>query len=372
MKAIQVIPPGKTLGVLTDLPVPALRDGYCLVKVSAVALNPTDWKHVDYGAADPGSTVGCEYAGVVVAVGRGGAAGFREGDRIAGLVRGSDRTNHENGAFAEYLVAKAALQFRIPDSMSDEQAATLGVSLATVGQGLYKSLKLPLPKLPTSPPPPSSAAAAAEPEKTYLFIHAASTSVGLYATQCARASGLTVITTSSPRHHALLSRLGASLTLDRHAPEHETARRIAAYTDGNLLHAWDCTGTGASLCAASLSRSTSSSSSSPLYGVINPGVETEHLTSINPAIQGPPRFTLAYDVFGEPYVFRGVGIEPAEDEFAHASMFTALCQSLLEEGVVVPIEPDVNRGGSGLEGVLVGLDELRAGRVSGTKLVYTL
>ena len=46
-------------------------------------------------------------------------------------------------------------------------------------------------------------------------------------------------------------------------------------------------------------------------------------------------------------------------------MFTALCQRLLEEGVVVPIEPVVNRGGSGLGGVLVGLDELRAGRVSG-------
>lgn len=63
---------------------------------------------------------------------------------------------------------------------------------------------------------------------------------------------------------------------------------------------------------------------------------------------------------------------PAEDELPHASMFAALCQRLLEEGVVVPIEPDVDRGGSGLEGVLVGLDELRAGRVSGTKLVYTL
>lgn len=87
MKAIQVLPPGKALGVLADLPVPALRNGYCLVRVSAVALNPTDWKHVDYGAADPGSTVGCEYAGVVAAVGRG-VAGFREGDRIAGLVRG--------------------------------------------------------------------------------------------------------------------------------------------------------------------------------------------------------------------------------------------------------------------------------------------
>ena len=44
----------------------------------------------------------------------------------------SDRTNHENGAFAEYLVAKAAFQFHIPSFMADEEAATLGVAVATV------------------------------------------------------------------------------------------------------------------------------------------------------------------------------------------------------------------------------------------------
>lgn len=31
-----------------ELSVPKLRDDYILVKVKAVALNPTDWKHVDY------------------------------------------------------------------------------------------------------------------------------------------------------------------------------------------------------------------------------------------------------------------------------------------------------------------------------------
>jgi NADPH:quinone reductase-like Zn-dependent oxidoreductase len=33
--------------IVTDHPVPSLRPDHMLVKVRAVALNPTDWKHLD-------------------------------------------------------------------------------------------------------------------------------------------------------------------------------------------------------------------------------------------------------------------------------------------------------------------------------------
>ena len=35
-----------------------------------VAQNPTDWKHVQFGLVKPGSTVGCDFAGEVVEVGK--------------------------------------------------------------------------------------------------------------------------------------------------------------------------------------------------------------------------------------------------------------------------------------------------------------
>ena len=41
MKAIKVVGPGKA--EIQEVPVPKLRDDYILVKVNAVALNPTDW-----------------------------------------------------------------------------------------------------------------------------------------------------------------------------------------------------------------------------------------------------------------------------------------------------------------------------------------
>jgi NADPH:quinone reductase-like Zn-dependent oxidoreductase len=44
--AIVVQKPGEA--AKDEVPVPKLRDDYILVKVAAVALNPTDWKHIDF------------------------------------------------------------------------------------------------------------------------------------------------------------------------------------------------------------------------------------------------------------------------------------------------------------------------------------
>lgn len=58
---------------------------------------------------------------------------------------GRDKTNHNNGAFGNYIEVKAALQLKIPESLSFEQAATLGVGIVTCvsdyptthGRGIY-------------------------------------------------------------------------------------------------------------------------------------------------------------------------------------------------------------------------------------------
>lgn len=136
---------------MTDRSIPDLRPGYLLVKVSAVALNPTDWKHIEF-AAPPGALIGCDYAGIVEETGTGYDKNWKKGDRICGLCHGGDETQFENGAFAEHIVVKADVQMKIPDQMSDEEAATVGVGFTTVGQGLFQSLKLPLPSQPAKSP----------------------------------------------------------------------------------------------------------------------------------------------------------------------------------------------------------------------------
>lgn len=82
-----IVGEGRTVSV-QEVEVPAkIRDEYMLVKVHAVALNPTDWKHIDYMLADPGSKSGCDYAGVVEELGSK-VSKFKKGDRIAGFAHG--------------------------------------------------------------------------------------------------------------------------------------------------------------------------------------------------------------------------------------------------------------------------------------------
>lgn len=189
MKAIKVHGP-KNASVIRDAKVPSLRPDYVLVKTSCIALNPTDWKHIDFLASyvaplfdrkkthlnqNPreGATVGCDYSGTVVEVGKDVKKDFKKGDRIAGFTHGVNATQAEDGAFGEYLVAKGDVQMKVPDNVSDEEAATLGVGISTIGQGMYQSLGLPWPNEATK-------------EKIPLLIYGGSTATGLFALQFAK------------------------------------------------------------------------------------------------------------------------------------------------------------------------------------------
>lgn len=139
VKAVIVSAPA-TLSVETDRPMPTLRDDTILVKTMSVSLNPTDWKNSLRSA--PGITVGCDYAGIVEAIGPAVQKPFCVGDRVCGLIHGCNPEKPSDGAFAEYVVARGDMQVIIPECLSFQKAATLGVSLITVGQSLYQSLQL--------------------------------------------------------------------------------------------------------------------------------------------------------------------------------------------------------------------------------------
>ena len=71
-----------------EVPIPLVRDGWVIVQVRAIAINPTDWKHVAWSGAGIGSRVGCDYAGIVEQVGPN-VSNFVKGDRITGWIHGS-------------------------------------------------------------------------------------------------------------------------------------------------------------------------------------------------------------------------------------------------------------------------------------------
>ncbi|KAJ4245018.1 hypothetical protein NW762_014225 [Fusarium torreyae] len=345
-KAIVYVEKGKA--TIQEVPRPKLRDDYILVKVHAVGLNPTDWKHIDFGRAETGSRIGCDYAGIVEEVGSKVTKPFKKGDRISGVVHGGDATQIENGGFAEYIVAKGDVQIKTPDNITDEDAATLGISIATVGQGLYKTLGLPLPTEDKK-------------DDQYILIYGGSTATGIYGIQFAKLSGLKVIATASPHNFDYLKSLGAEKVFDYNSPN--VADEIRKYTNNSLKLAWDCTGQAAGICAGSLS------SEGGKYATLLP-VDKKDLLEVNPNVDGPYA-TLMYSIFGERF-FKGQETPAKPDEFEFAKRFWEVARQLLEEGKLSAPRTYVNRGGSSFEGILKGLDELRANKVSGGKLVYTL
>lgn len=129
MKALTVH--GKTATLVLDRPVPSPRPDQLLVKVKAVALNPTDWKHIWRGMVADNGLSGCDYAGEVVQVGKDVTRAFKVGERIAGVAHGANFSNINDGVFAEYAVVKGDLQVHIPNSLSFESASTFPLGVST-------------------------------------------------------------------------------------------------------------------------------------------------------------------------------------------------------------------------------------------------
>jgi NADPH:quinone reductase-like Zn-dependent oxidoreductase len=122
-----------------------------LVRVSAVALNPTDYKMPQFHPT-PGSVIGCDFMGSVIEAGPA-ATEYGTGTRICGVVHGSNPANPNNGAFAEYLVTDSRLVLRLPDNWSDLEGAALGgIGWITMGLSITDVLGLAgRPSQPASP-----------------------------------------------------------------------------------------------------------------------------------------------------------------------------------------------------------------------------
>ncbi|KAL8388036.1 hypothetical protein RB595_009500 [Gaeumannomyces hyphopodioides] len=350
-----VVIKGQGQAAIEEVPTPRLRDEYILIKTTAVALNPTDWKHVEgtFGAG----RVGCDYAGVVVEVGKGVTKDFKPGDRIAGFCHGSNKSELEDGAFGEYIVAKGDIQLKVPDHLSDEDASTLGVGVATCGQGLYQALGLPLP---------SDEAGVKAAAGTPILIYGGSTATGILGIQYAKLSGFRVLATASPRNFDYLRSLGADEVYDYGAGDWPEAVRRS--TGGKLRHAWDCIVTEQSVrgCAAALDADPGAAGA-PQYAALL-FVDQAVLKAANPAVDGP-KVTVGYTAVGEAFS-KWAEYPASPEDFEHAKAFFGLTERLLAEGKLRPAKTETDRGGKGLEGVMVGLQEHKAGKVSGCKLVY--
>lgn len=329
--------------VTPDVKVPRLRPTYVLAKVEAIALNPTDWKHVARKMAS-NCISGCDFAGTVVEVGPEVTKSLKPGDRIAGTTHGANAAEPEDGCFAEYTMAKGALLVKIPDSLSFEQAATAPLGVSTVAQGMYqKALNMALPTSPIKTPEP-------------VLIYGGSSATGSLAIQYAKLSGYKVLTTCSPHNNDFVKSLGADVVYNYKDPD--CGQQINKETNNSLKLIWDTISLEASakICAEAMS----SDPSGCKYGSIGMvKFPREHI---------PNTMTLMYTIFNETFSLFGNEFKASKEDFDFAKMFFEMTERLIAEGRLKTHPESV--GSNGLEGALKGMEDLKNDKVSGKKLVY--
>ena len=184
---------------LEDIPEPPPpAPGEARLRMRAIALNHIDvwgWRGMAFAQRQLPICVGVEAVGEIVALGEG-VEGWKVGDRVApygaqtcghcrACVEGRDNLCenvagvmgfHLDGFAREYVNQKARLMVRVPEAVSDNDAACAAVTFSTVEHMLFDNAKL-------------------QPGETIL-IQAAGSGIGTVAIKEAKALGCTVIATA--------------------------------------------------------------------------------------------------------------------------------------------------------------------------------
>ncbi len=194
-----------------DAPRPEAGPGEVLIQVRAAGVNPVDWKIregylKDFFPLTLPFTLGADAAGTVAGVGTG-VTEFAVGDAVYGPVR-----MNQNGAYAEFVTAPAALLAPKPASLTFPEAASLPVAVLTAWQAL------------------TTAGFAAGQS---VLVHAAAGGVGSMAVQLAKAWGASrIVGTASARNADYVRALGADEVIDYQNTPFETIAPVDVVLDG--------------------------------------------------------------------------------------------------------------------------------------------
>jgi NADPH:quinone reductase-like Zn-dependent oxidoreductase len=194
MKAMQMV--SREIGpvlqpVNAPQPVPGLGEVLIQVHAAGVITTELGWyptTHTKSGASRTLAVPGHEFSGVIAALGPG-VTEFALGDTIYGM-----NDWFQDGATAEFCLAKPEWIAAKPARLTHQEAATVPISALTAWQGLLTRAKVKA--------------------GDQVLIHGGSGAVGLFAVQLARLQGAHVTATVSARNAALVRELGARTVID--------------------------------------------------------------------------------------------------------------------------------------------------------------
>ncbi len=203
---------------LVDWPQPTIKPNEVLIEVKAVSVNPADW-HVmraspffvrfSTGLMRPKNPIlGADFSGEVLEVGSE-VAQYKVGDRVFG--------ESFQGSFAEQHAVSVENIARIPENVSYEDAACLGIAAMTALQGLEENGKLQVGE--------------------HVLVNGSTGGVGHFAVQIAKAMGADVTAVCSGGKVDFARSLGADHVINYQQEsihEHNGQYDLILDTHGNM------------------------------------------------------------------------------------------------------------------------------------------
>ena len=190
---------------ITEIATPSITEKEVLVKVTAAGVNPLD-NMISRGEVKMivpyklPQTAGNEVVGIIEETGRQ-VKNLKVGDRVFGRLP----LDHI-GAFAEYVAVDSQALAKVPDYLSDEEAAAVPLTALTIMQALDLM--------------------GAQAGKT-IFISGGTGGVGSMAIPIAKAKGLTVITNGAGDSAERVLNLGADRFIDYKTEDYtKTVRQV--------------------------------------------------------------------------------------------------------------------------------------------------
>ncbi|KAK6824275.1 hypothetical protein RU639_005075 [Aspergillus parasiticus] len=320
-----------------------LPPSYILIRVSFVALNPCNWKMIDFSPAI-GTVGGNDFSGRVVAIGSA-VSGRSETPSVVfstDWIRMSERWNGLGRLPSQYAEATCLGAGVVTADMA---LRALGASLTEIALGgLSLCDEASTGSRKASPSP-------------YILVYGGSTATGTMAVQVARLAGYSPITTCSPSHNALVQSYGAIKAFDYRSASCGVA--IRAFTKGKLSLILDCTASMESMkiCYAAMG------AREGRYVGLEPSAT--RIQTARKDVQSS--WVMALTIFGKPVDLKGpFGRDAVPGDYEWAAKWYKQAGKLVEEDLLRPHPASVRSGG------WEGLEELRCGLVKGGKLVYAV
>lgn len=305
-----------------------------LIKNTCIAFNPLEWKIAKLGffPIPYPSIIGFSYGGQVEAIGDN-VSGFSIGDYVVVSRKASDNDN-KFGGYQKFAIASADAAIKLLRGEDLKNAASSYTNFRAVVAITNIVLGLDRPSL-DGPKPKNG---------KKVLVYGGSSSVGSLAIQLTSQAGYTVLTTSSPRNLAFVSKLGAEKVVDHTTSGKEVIASLVA--EGPFDFVLDAISLPSTV---SVVVSVLEAQKGGSFVTMMPGAEDEVL---------PSGVTRLYDAF--PFLLE-------REENKEAQQWVAdYFPNALSRGLIQPVAVEKVKGG--LKGVNDALDRLERG-VSAAKLV---